>query len=108
MLDLRKINFTDKQLLTNGIFLLVDMIPALDTETMERIGTDIVVALTGQRYETIAVRVPYPVTCSAFASVSVQRVDFTGFSGHFEWQEAQKEWVFTATAEQFQVIDGIL
>lgn len=107
MLDIKKVIFSDEQLLTGGIFLLVDMIPALDDATSERIGTDIVVALTGQQYERIIVRVPYPVTCSAFESVSVQQVEFTDFRGHFEWQEGQKEWVLSATAEQFQVVDTI-
>ncbi len=107
MLDIKKVIFSDEQLLTGGIFLLVEMIPALDDATNERVGTDIVVALTGQRYEQITVRVPYPVTCSAFDSVSVQQVEFTDFRGHFEWQESQDEWVFVATAEQFQVVDEV-
>ncbi len=105
MLDIKKVIFSDEQLLTGGIFLLVDMIPALDDVTNERIGTDIRVALTGQRYEQITVRVPYPVTCSAYETVSVQQVEFTDFKGHFEWKETSKEWGFIATAEQFKVID---
>ncbi len=105
MLDIKKVIFSDEQLLTGGIFLLVDMIPALDDVTNERIGTDIRVALTGQRYEQITVRVPYPVTCSAYETVAVQPIEFTNFEGHFEWHPSHHTWVFVATADQFQLVD---
>ncbi len=107
MLDIKNVIFTDKQLLNNGLFLLVDMSPALDESTNERVGTDIVVALTGQRYEHITVRVPYPVTCSAYESVEVRQIEFTGFKGHFDWIDSQDKWTFIATAEQFQLVEEV-
>lgn len=105
MLDLKKVTFTDKQLLNEGVFLLVDMSPALDGATNDRIGTDIVVALTGQRYEQITVRVPDLVTCSAFDSVAVRRVEFTGFAGHFDLNDEQDKWRFIAKADQFKLVE---
>lgn len=105
MLDIEKVLFTDDLVLNKGSFLLVDMKPAMDGETTERIGTDIVVALTGQRYEKITIRVPYLVTCSAFNAVEVQPIKFKGFEGHFQWDDVREEWVFSATAEQFQLAD---
>lgn len=104
MLDLTKVIFTDQLIVNEGLFLLVDMSPAIDETTSERIGTDIEVALTGQRYEKIRVRVPYPVTCSAFESVTVQSVEFKGFKGYFKQGARPDQWEFIATADHFQLV----
>ncbi len=103
MLQIDKLSFTDEQILNNGVFVLVEVTPALSDTTNERIGTDIVVALTGHQYEKITVRVTDLVTCSAFDSTSISPVLFTGFKGSFSLDADTNDWVLTATADHFQL-----
>ncbi len=104
MLQLDKLSFTDDQILNNGVFVLVEVTPSMNDTTGERIGTDLVVALTGHHYEKMTVKVTEVVTCSAFETPGIHPVQFTGFIGRLYLNDATKEWELTATADRFQLV----
>lgn len=103
-MQLESIKITDTMILREGKFLLVSVSPLFKIGgSEERIGTTVVVALTGHKYEKITVKITDQPACKPFNTPTVKEVSFDNFVGTFT-QDAEGVFGIKATADSFMLI----
>lgn len=102
MIKIESIVLTDKMIVNDGEFILVSVSPIYESEKI-RIGTEVIVALTGRQFSKIVVTVHENVACSPFNTLEIKKVLFDEFLGGFS-KNNSGDYVFSAQAKSFKLI----
>ncbi|MBP1044234.1 hypothetical protein I6N95_24805 [Vagococcus sp. BWB3-3] len=120
MLKVHQVVFNETMILNEGAFLLVNVEPIYDVrecsnqddqdgeQEKKRIGTKVIVALTGHQLEKIVVTLPdIKLACKSLNELALEEVSFTDFSGMFCKENTHEDYVFKATASHLKFVHSL-